>query len=426
MLNESPHMTLQEDGSYSLSIEETNKIRISLGLKPLIVNEENIKKDQEIHKPPDRSKFEIDSTRERLEKAKWKRKERELKKIKSLGDDDEEIVPILPKKENKKKKIEETPMIINHNEEDIAEGEMILTLVDKTVLNDDEDELENFDLKRKKKKVKKEGEEDEEEEMKESFIIGDKKKEEEQGKRKQNMFSLDEKIRFTSDFKTKKSNMKKKVTEITFEDVSERDHGIRREKTVEKSNGYEKALEKARNRSKFLESFVSQIKEQKDEEKQGIEINSTQEYYKNIKEEEEEERSIISEEPKIHIKEEPKENEIQQPKEHIQLIHEPIATDIHSTLEYIEQNQLIDETDDSEIILEERDRFGRVMTQKQRFKALAHKYHGNAPGKNKMEKERQKYLKELKTKKIDLNSDRFGQITKQSAKPYIDLEKKNK
>lgn len=431
MFNEPAQMTLQEDGSLSISIEETNRIRASLGLKPLVVTQENIKKDKEIHKPPEKDKSEIDLTKERLEKAKWKRKERELKKIKTLGEDDEDIVVNVPQKPKKKSKLE-VPLTVAHNEEDIGEGDIILTLVDKNVLQGDEDELENVELKRKKKNIKKQDNEEEgEEEIKDSFKIGDKKKQKEMQKN-ENVFSLDEKVEFSSDFRRKKGNIKKKQeSDITFEDISERDHGTRKEKSVEKSNGYEKGLEKARERSKLLESFVNQIKSQTDVEKTGIEMNSTQEFYKNIKEEEkedeEEEREAIKEdEPKVIVKEEPK-DDTNQPREHYQVIPETLVTGISSALAFIEQNELIEDgQNDSEIIIEERDRFGRVMTTKQRYKGLSHKFHGKSPGKNKLEKERQKYLKELKSKKVDLNADRLEKITKESGKPYIELEKKMK
>jgi len=52
------------------------------------------------------------------------------------------------------------------------------------------------------------------------------------------------------------------------------------------------------------------------------------------------------------------------------------------------------------IRLERLDEFGRVMTPKEAFRVLSHKFHGKRPGKKKQEKRLQKYEEELTRKKM--------------------------
>ncbi|VAI38954.1 SART-1 family protein DOT2 [Triticum aestivum] len=53
-----------------------------------------------------------------------------------------------------------------------------------------------------------------------------------------------------------------------------------------------------------------------------------------------------------------------------------------------------------EIHIERTDEFGRVMTMKEAFRELSHKFHGKGPGKTKQEKRQRKYQDELKTKRM--------------------------
>src|SRR5690606_8865626 len=85
-----PQMNMEADGSLSLCIEETNKLRAKLGLKPLQVTEEDKKREQEAL-PSQVADTEALEVQKRSEQARRRRKEREMKRIKSLGeaDDDE-------------------------------------------------------------------------------------------------------------------------------------------------------------------------------------------------------------------------------------------------------------------------------------------------------------------------------------------------
>uniref|UniRef100_A0A0A9DN30 DOT2 n=1 Tax=Arundo donax TaxID=35708 RepID=A0A0A9DN30_ARUDO len=53
-----------------------------------------------------------------------------------------------------------------------------------------------------------------------------------------------------------------------------------------------------------------------------------------------------------------------------------------------------------DIRIERMDEFGRVMTPKEAFRDLSHKFHGKGPGKMKQEKRQKKYQDELKTKRM--------------------------
>ncbi|XP_062226749.1 SART-1 family protein DOT2-like [Phragmites australis] len=53
-----------------------------------------------------------------------------------------------------------------------------------------------------------------------------------------------------------------------------------------------------------------------------------------------------------------------------------------------------------EIRIERMDEFGRVMTPKEAFRDLSHKFHGKGPGKMKLEKRQKKFQDEMKTKRM--------------------------
>eukprot|EP01027_Heterolobosea_sp_BB2_P027053 GEZU01042246.1.p1 GENE.GEZU01042246.1~~GEZU01042246.1.p1 ORF type:complete len:608 (+),score=243.58 GEZU01042246.1:939-2762(+) len=83
---------------------------------------------------------------------------------------------------------------------------------------------------------------------------------------------------------------------------------------------------------------------------------------------------------------------------------------------------------DDEIKLEYRDKFGRLLTQKEAFRELSHKFHGKLPGKNKQDKLRKKYLQELEKKKLASqdNTDvveALRKTTEATQQPYVVLPK---
>ncbi|KAJ4763508.1 U4/U6.U5 tri-snRNP-associated protein 1 [Rhynchospora pubera] len=55
---------------------------------------------------------------------------------------------------------------------------------------------------------------------------------------------------------------------------------------------------------------------------------------------------------------------------------------------------------EKEIRIERTDEFGRIMTPKEAFRALSHKFHGKGPGKMKQEKRMKKFHEDLKTKQM--------------------------
>jgi U4/U6.U5 tri-snRNP-associated protein 1 len=110
---------------------------------------------------------------------------------------------------------------------------------------------------------------------------------------------------------------------------------------------------------------------------------------------------------------------------HVEVISEPIiASGTAAALQFAQQKGLISEleyagrrkdqrvnnlkhgalhndtVDDDDITIEYRDKYGRIMTPKQVYREMSHKYHGEGPGKNKLEKERRRYLQEMKMKQM--------------------------
>uniref|UniRef100_T1IPV0 Uncharacterized protein n=1 Tax=Strigamia maritima TaxID=126957 RepID=T1IPV0_STRMM len=183
-------------GDSSLSIEETNKLRAKLGLKPLDVGKDS--KDDEwkfdkefVHKPAENwgDKKMVQTLRERISVQKEKRKIGDkLKSVKTLGDSDSDdegalnwVLKTKQKQEEKEKAAKRAKMLEEMDEEfgigDLVEDELkrlkgqayssrdlkgmtvqhdqgrfsegrsvILTLKDKDVLNEDDDVLVNVNL----------------------------------------------------------------------------------------------------------------------------------------------------------------------------------------------------------------------------------------------------------------------------------------
>lgn len=80
-----------------------------------------------------------------------------------------------------------------------------------------------------------------------------------------------------------------------------------------------------------------------------------------------------------------------------------------------------------EIHIERTDEYGRILTPKEAFRLLSHKFHGKGPGKMKQEKRMRQYQEELKIKQMK-NSDtpsqsveRMRETQAQSRTPYIVL-----
>lgn len=74
--------------------------------------------------------------------------------------------------------------------------------------------------------------------------------------------------------------------------------------------------------------------------------------------------------------------------------------------------------------VEHMDKYGRVMTPKEAFRELCHKFHGKFPGKNKRERERKHYLQELRAKKlVAANQDQLMKNFKKAQaaikQPYV-------
>lgn len=82
---------------------------------------------------------------------------------------------------------------------------------------------------------------------------------------------------------------------------------------------------------------------------------------------------------------------------------------------------------EKEIRIERTDEFGRIMTPKEAFRMISHKFHGKGPGKMKQEKRMKQYQEELKLKQMK-NSDtpshsveRMREAQARSKMPYVVL-----
>ncbi|KAK9362343.1 SART-1 protein [Lipomyces starkeyi] len=174
---------LQDESS--LSLEETNKLRISLGLRPIPVpGDEGMGASSTSAPAPDsdelalanwRAKFEtekksaeLEATRKRIQKAKERIERLKYLDGRSLGEQDEDSVDDVRKwvKRSKKKVKISIPedddeqeemrqytaedlkgLKVGHSLEDIVDGDdMILTLKDRNVLDEGDDELVSLAL----------------------------------------------------------------------------------------------------------------------------------------------------------------------------------------------------------------------------------------------------------------------------------------
>lgn len=145
-----------------LDVDQTNKIRLSLGLKPLETEiklgqtTEEYQKDAEIQLKNEQVKENLDNLKQRLIRKK------KINIIKTLAESDTEetddwlskISNNEEKKNNssKKKKINTERLKVNHNLNEFngMDKDVILTLKDQSIFNDD-DELESNELLKKKK-----------------------------------------------------------------------------------------------------------------------------------------------------------------------------------------------------------------------------------------------------------------------------------
>ncbi|XP_068657365.1 SART-1 family protein DOT2-like [Aristolochia californica] len=86
-----------------------------------------------------------------------------------------------------------------------------------------------------------------------------------------------------------------------------------------------------------------------------------------------------------------------------------------------------DDDNAKEILIERLDEFGRVMTPKEAFRRISHKFHGKGPGKMKTEKRQKQYQEELKLKQMkasdtpSLSVERMRETQARLQTPYLVL-----
>ncbi|KAJ4982428.1 hypothetical protein NE237_033265 [Protea cynaroides] len=88
---------------------------------------------------------------------------------------------------------------------------------------------------------------------------------------------------------------------------------------------------------------------------------------------------------------------------------------------------IYDNDGQKEIHIERTDEFGRIMTPKEAFRVISHKFHGKGPGKMKLEKRMKQYQEELKLKQMknsdtpSLSVERMREAQSRLKTPYLVL-----
>lgn len=89
---------------------------------------------------------------------------------------------------------------------------------------------------------------------------------------------------------------------------------------------------------------------------------------------------------------------------------------------------IVNENDDKkEIRIERTDEYGRILTPKEAFRLISHKFHGKGPGKMKQEKRMRQYHEELKVKQMrnsdtpSLSVERMREAQSKMKTPYLVL-----
>lgn len=89
---------------------------------------------------------------------------------------------------------------------------------------------------------------------------------------------------------------------------------------------------------------------------------------------------------------------------------------------------IVSENDDKkEIRIERTDEYGRILTPKEAFRLISHKFHGKGPGKMKQEKRMRQYYEELKVKQMNnadtpsMSVERMREAQSKMKKPYLVL-----
>ncbi|XP_052185071.1 SART-1 family protein DOT2 isoform X2 [Diospyros lotus] len=88
---------------------------------------------------------------------------------------------------------------------------------------------------------------------------------------------------------------------------------------------------------------------------------------------------------------------------------------------------IYDDSGQKEIRIERTDEYGRILTPKEAFRLLSHKFHGKGPGKMKQEKRMRQYQEELKVKQMknsdtpSLSVERMREAQAQLKTPYLVL-----
>ncbi|KAG2381758.1 hypothetical protein C9374_006142 [Naegleria lovaniensis] len=443
-------MHVANDGSFYLTIEESNELRKKLGMKPLNVTTNQTATSLERGIEPKNEEDETSEVHKRIELAKIKRKERELKRIKG-EDDEEDIKPTVVKKE--KRVILET----NEDEEMIQNSSKTkvydLHASKPTIASD-------FEAVKKKKakniRVK--------EKLSDASITTS-------GADLLSMMELNAAV----------LGEESKATSRTERKISRREENLLLEER-EKDRNYQEAIDKAHEQSKVLhQSFSSNFETNREEDSilnynHGKKYDATKHFVKTISIEkaDNEEEAVINKRKRksqslrtkdadgdqvmeeasqtttiVQTTEVKKEEE--EPPTNLQeeLIKEPLVSDgLLATLEFAkrqgfledkrvgrnkdkshieerEKSKLLEVNEDIDFVIEHLDQYGRATTPKQAYINFSHSYHGNKPKKKKVAKEKKKM--ELERRRNAGASDDsmkvLETVMKETKQPFVEITK---
>ncbi|KAF0985144.1 hypothetical protein FDP41_000183 [Naegleria fowleri] len=444
-------MHVANDGSFYLSIEETNEIRKKLGLKPLnVTNQTTTSASSDLKDEPKNEEDEASEVHKRIELAKIKRKERELKRIKG-EDDEEDIKPTVVKKEKQ--------VILETNEDD----EEIIQKSSKSKFYDlhasKPSIASDFEVV-KKKKAK-------------NIRVKDKLSEPSATSSGTDLLAMMELNASMLDEEIKPTSRAERT-------LTRREENILLEER-EKDRSYQEAIDKAHEQSKILhQSFTPNFESNREEDfelnyNQGKKYDATKHFVKTIsieKSANEEEETVINKRkrksqslrtkdadgdhvmeetsqtttvvPTIEVKKEEEPQILQE-----EIIKEPLVSDgLLATLEFAKQqgfledkrvgrnkdkshieerqkSKLLDNNEDIDFVIEHLDQYGRATTPKQAYINFSHSYHGNKPKKKKVAKEKKKMELERRRNAgaLDDSMKVLETVMKETKQPFVEITK---
>lgn len=464
-------MHVANDGSFYLTIEETNEERKRLGLKPLKLNNEQ---KVTLVTPSDRNGKEDESeTLKRIELTKVKRKEREMKRLQGLDDEEEET----PKLKQKKKK-DANKMVFDFEDEEE-------TLTNNVNIEPKSSNAKVYDLSSSKPVIASDFE-----------AVKKKKKRNIRVKEKSSDDTSGGDLLAMMEVNASKILDDEEVHHASrlTERITRREQDLLLEEK-EKDKKYQEAIDKAHDQSKVLQSsFNSMITKQEEQEEENIlggkVYNTTKEFVKTVSAE----KNKVTPDTSVHVKKEqtePETTKINKRKqktmslkskddqvdkmeeessheaengqaensevvvktedmadEEMKLIEEPLVSDgLLATIDFAHRQGFLEDKrvgrsgkdrshveertkkrvfkdEDDDFVIVHLDKYGRELTPKEAYVQFSQSYQGNFPKKKKLAKQMKKM--ELEKRRNAGSSDDFRvmeKVMKEMQQPFIEISK---